>query len=157
MIDKNNKINLLKINNNKNNINDNKNINLDVNKSFVLRMRKQTNKIKDGIENRNKGNSPPLFNRINTDNNKPNQKQLKKIKIGDKKNMKYEPILAKSSNNSQNKYTNMKGIVNNNKNKVRFSPIMNDKKNGFLSFIMGENLTLFLLLFTIPFIFVYLF
>ena len=130
--DKNNKINLLKINNNKNNINDNKNINLDVNKSFVLRMRKQTNKIKDGIENRNKGNSPPLFNRINTDNNKPNQKQLKKIKIGDKKNMKYEPILAKSSNNSQNKYTNMKGIVNNNKNKVRFSPIMNDKKNGFL-------------------------
>ena len=130
--DKNNKINLLKINNNKNNINDNKNINLDANKSFVLRMRKQTNKIKDGIENRNKGNSPPLFNRINTDNNKPNQKQLKKIKIGDKKNMKYEPILAKSSNNSQNKYTNMKGIVNNNKNKVRFSPIMNDKKNGFL-------------------------
>ena len=130
--DKNNKLNLLKINNNKNNINDNKNINLDVNKSFVLRMRKQTNKIKDGIENRNKGNSPPLFNRINTDNNKPNQKQLKKIKIGDKKNMKYEPILAKSSNNSQNKYTNMKGIVNNNKNKVRFSPIMNDKKNGFL-------------------------
>ena len=130
--DKNNKINLLKINNNKNNMNDNKNINLDVNKSFVLRMRKQTNKIKDGIENRNKGNSPPLFNRINTDNNKPNQKQLKKIKIGDKKNMKYEPILAKSSNNSQNKYTNMKGIVNNNKNKVRFSPIMNDKKNGFL-------------------------
>ena len=129
----NNKINLLKINNNKNNINDKKITNLNANKSFVLRMKKQNNKINDGIENKNKnkGNSPPLFNRINKDINKINQKPLKKIKIADKKNQKLEPIVAKSTNSSQKKYTNM-NLNSNNKNKVRFSPIMNDKKNDFL-------------------------
>ena len=129
----NNKINLLKINNNRNNTNEQKNTNLNANKSFVLRMKKQNNKINDGIENKNKnkGNSPPLFNRINKDINKINQKPLKKIKIADKKNQKLEPIVAKSTNSSQKKYTNVK-LNSNNKNKVRFSPIMNDKKNDFL-------------------------
>ena len=84
-------------------MNDNKNINLVVNKSFVLRVRKQTNKINDAIVNKNKGNSPPLFNIINRDNNKLNQKPLKLIKIGDKKNMKFVPTIAKSANNSQKK------------------------------------------------------
>ena len=131
----NNRINLLKVNNNRNNM-DNKNISLNSNKSFVLRTKKQNNKINDGIENKNKnkGNSPPLFNRLNKDNNKINKKPLKTIKIADKKHMKFEPKEAKSANNSQKKYTN----GNNHKNKIRFSPVMNDKKNNF---IIGKKIS----------------
>ena len=98
---------------------------------------KNQNKLKYNPKNDNKNNNikkvtPPLYTKINTQN-QTQQKPLKTIKIIDKKNnMGINNIhLAKSVNNSKNKYTKIKLGQNNNlstKTKMRLSPIINNKK-----------------------------
>ena len=98
---------------------------------------KNQNKLKYNPKNDNKNNNikkvtPPLYTKINTQN-QTQQKPLKTIKIIDKKNnMGINNIhLAKSVNNSKNKYTKINLGQNNNlstKTKMRLSPIINNKK-----------------------------
>ena len=98
---------------------------------------KNQNKLKYNPKNDNKNNNikkvtPPLYTKINTQN-QTQQKPLKTIKIIDKKNnIGINNIhLAKSVNNSKNKYTKIKLGQNNNlstKTKMRLSPIINNKK-----------------------------
>ena len=86
------------------------------------------NNIKIGTNNRPKGNSPTIYSKINLNkskiSNQQNPNTLKKIKIVDKKNNKLSPDLNKSANNSKNK----NNLNQNLKNKLRFSPIVNNKK-----------------------------
>ena len=98
---------------------------------------KNQNKLKYNPKNDNKNNNikkvtPPLYTKINTQN-QTQQKPLKTIKIIDKKNnIGINNIhLAKSVNNIKNKYTKIKLGQNNNlstKTKMRLSPIINNKK-----------------------------
>ena len=98
---------------------------------------KNQNKLKYNPKNDNKNNNikkvtPPLYTKINTQN-QTQQKPLKTIKIIDKKNnIGINNIhLAKSVNNSKNKYTKINLGQNNNlstKTKMRLSPIINNKK-----------------------------
>ena len=103
------------------------------NKSMMLKnnFKKNTvkqNNIKIGTNNRPKGNSPTIYSKINLNkskiSNQQNPNTLKKIKIVDKKNNKLSPDLNKSANNSKNK----NNLNQNLKNKLRFSPIVNNKK-----------------------------
>ena len=103
------------------------------NKSMMLKnnFKKNTvkqNNIKIGTNNRPKDNSPTIYSKINLNkskiSNQQNPNTLKKIKIVDKKNNKLSPDLNKSANNSKNK----NNLNQNLKNKLRFSPIVNNKK-----------------------------
>jgi serine/threonine kinase 38 len=105
------------------------------NKSVVYM--KNQNKIKYIPKNIKKELSPVLYNKININKSNIqnlNQKNpLKKIKIADKKNNEgINLYIAKSANNSKKKYTKVKIGINNNlsfkSNKIRLSPIINDKK-----------------------------
>ena len=113
-------------------INENKNI-IDKNndKNNTLKMKKPNNK-KMGTSDKDKSNSPTLTSKINLNKNKisiqQNQTFLKRIKIADKKNNKLSPDLNKSAYNSNSKYTKMKLNISNNKNKIRLSPLTNNKK-----------------------------
>ena len=113
-------------------INENKNI-IDKNndKNNTLRMKKPNNK-KMGTSDKDKSNSPTLTSKINLNKNKisiqQNQTFLKRIKIADKKNNKLSPDLNKSAYNNNSKYTKMKLNISNNKNKIRLSPLINNKK-----------------------------
>ena len=113
-------------------INENKNI-IDKNndKNNTLKMKKPNNK-KMGTSDKDKSNSPTLTSKINLNKNKisiqQNQTFLKRIKIADKKNNKLSPDLNKSAYNNNSKYTKMKLNISNNKNKIRLSPLTNNKK-----------------------------
>ena len=113
-------------------INENKNI-IDKNndKNNTLKMKKPNNK-KMGTSDKDKSNSPTLTSKINLNKNKisiqQNQTFLKRIKIADKKNNKLSPDLNKSAYNNNSKYTKMKLNISNNKNKIRLSPLINNKK-----------------------------
>ena len=113
-------------------INENKNI-IDKNndKNNTLKMKKPNNK-KMGTSDKDKSNSPTLISKINLNKNKisiqQNQTFLKRIKIADKKNNKLSPDLNKSAYNNNSKYTKMKLNISNNKNKIRLSPLINNKK-----------------------------
>ena len=134
--------NVNKINNNKyingsiNGGNNNNNRSAIYTKNKNMIYVKTQNKSKYSPKNDSKNNNikytPPLYSKINTQN-QTQQKTLKTIKILDKKNnVNINDIyLAKSANNSKNKYTKIKLVQNNNtinKNKMRFSPIINNKK-----------------------------
>ena len=113
------------------NIDGNKNILLPKSNSKNV-MIKKTNNLKIGNTSRNKGKSPPLYSKINMNksqmSNQQPQKPLKKIKIADKKNANLNKTFNKSENNSKNKYVKMKINVNRTKNKMRLSPLQNNKK-----------------------------
>ena len=99
---------------------------------------KNTNKLKFTQKNLTKGFSPPLYNKININqNNNRNQiqqKPLKTIKIINKNNNigKEDLYKTKSANSSKNKFKNFKLIQNNDlsnkNNKTRISPFINNKK-----------------------------
>ena len=105
------------------------------NKNMVY-VKNQT-KLKYSPKNNNKKENKicgsPLYNKIK-EQNQIQQKPLKMIKILDKKNnVNINDIhLAKSANNSKNKYPKIKLGLNNNlnskNNKMRLSPIINNKK-----------------------------
>jgi serine/threonine kinase 38 len=105
------------------------------NKNMVY-VKNQT-KLKYSPKNNNKKENKicgsPLYNKIK-EQNQIQQKPLKMIKILDKKNnVNINDIhLAKSANNSKNKYPKIKLGLNNNSNsknnKMRLSPIINNKK-----------------------------
>ena len=105
------------------------------NKNIVY-VKNQT-KLKYSPKNNNKKENKicgsPLYNKIK-EQNQIQQKPLKMIKILDKKNnVNINDIhLAKSANNSKNKYPKIKLGLNNNSNsknnKMRLSPIINNKK-----------------------------
>ena len=132
-----NKINNTSINGNINGGNNN-NTNVIFTKNKNMIYVKNQNKLKYSPKNENKNNSikytPSLYTKINNNSqNQTQQKPLKTIKILDKKNnVNINNIhLAKSANNSKNKYTKIKLGQNNspnNKNKMRLSPIINNKK-----------------------------
>jgi len=113
------------------NIDGNKNILLPKSNSKNV-MIKKANNLKIGNTSRNKGKSPPLYSKINMNksqmSNQQPQKPLKKIKIADKKNANLNKTFNKSENNSKNKYVKMKINVNRTKNKMRLSPLQNNKK-----------------------------
>jgi len=113
------------------NIDGNKNILLPKSNSKNV-MIKKANNLKIGNTSRNKGKSPPLYSKINMNksqmSNQQPQKPLKKIKIVDKKNANLNKTFNKSENNSKNKYVKMKINVNRTKNKMRLSPLQNNKK-----------------------------
>ena len=98
---------------------------------------KNQTKLKYSPKNNNKKENKicgsPLYNKIK-EQNQIQQKPLKMIKILDKKNnVNINDIhLAKSANNSKNKYPKIKLGLNNNSNsknnKMRLSPIINNKK-----------------------------
>jgi serine/threonine kinase 38 len=101
------------------------------NSKNIVTMKKKSNNLKIGLSSRNKGKSPPLFSKININKSQiSNQQQpkmpLKKIKIADKKNANLNKTFNKSENNSKNKYVKMN--VNKTKNKMRLSPLNNNKK-----------------------------
>ena len=129
---KNNDIN--KLNNSNGSINGGNQNNIIWSKNKNMVYIKTQNKLKYSPKNSNKVISP-LYKKINpnktTVQNQIQQKPLKKIKIVDKKNnLGVNLFLAKSANNSKNKYTKVKLGQNNNlstKNKIRLSPIMNNK------------------------------
>ena len=137
--------NIIKINNTSinGNINggNNNNTNVIFTKNKNMIYVKNQNKLKYSPKNENKNNSikytPSLYTKINNNSqNQTQQKPLKTIKILDKKNnVNINNIhLAKSANNSKNKYTKIKLGQNNspnNKNKMRLSPIINNKKLKF--------------------------
>ena len=122
------------LNNSNGNINGGNQNNIIWSKNKNMVYIKTQNKLKYSPKNSNKVISP-LYNKINpnktTVQNQIQQKPLKKIKIVDKKNnLGVNLFLAKSANNSKNKYTKVKLGQNNNlstKNKIRLSPIMNNK------------------------------
>ena len=99
---------------------------------------KNQNKLKYRPKNSIKGLSPPLYNKININQNHLQnpirQKLLKTIKISDKNNniRKEELYKARSFNNSRNKLINVKlnqnNYLSNKSNKIRISPIINNKK-----------------------------
>ena len=101
-------------------VNRNKNLILNTNKNNIS-MTNNPSKVKIG-SNRTKGNSPPLYSKINLNKSKVTntraQKPLKTIKIADKKNTKLNTTEAKSANNSKNKISKMK-LNNNMKNKIK--------------------------------------
>ena len=123
--------------NKKNNAQKLRNHNIKVNKNnknIPPMMPKQNYvKVNIGVGNRNKGNSPLYLKMNNLNKNKitnQQQQKLKKIKIGDKQNIKTDLNLAKSANNSKNKKKKMKLDISNNNinNKQRFiPPIVNNK------------------------------
>ena len=123
-----------KLNNSNGNINGGNQSNIIWSKNKNMVYIKTQNKLKYSPKNSNKGISP-LYNKINpnktTVQNQVQQKPLKKIKIVDKKNnIGPNLFLAKSANNIKNKYTKVKLTQNNNlssKNKMRLSPVMNNK------------------------------
>ena len=125
--------NLHKIN--YNNINDKRYNKLNNNKNIVSKIKNQNNIKVGAISNRPKGNSPPLFSKMNLNKNKITnqqpQKPLKTIKIAKKNNAKFDANLAKSANTSLNKYTkmNLNLNLNNNKNQIGFRPIVKDKSS----------------------------
>ena len=113
------------------NIGGNKNMLQKNNSKNIVTMTKKSNNLKIGLSSRNKGKSPPLLSKININKSQiSNQQQpkmpLKKIKIADKKNAKLNKTFNKSENNSKNKYIKMN--VNKTKNKMRLSPLNNNKK-----------------------------
>ena len=114
------------------NIDGHKNFLQKSNSKNVVTMTKKSNNLKIGISSRNKGKSPPLFSKININKsqmtNQQPQKPLKKIKIADKKTANLNKTFNKSENNSKNKYVKMKISVNKAKNKMRLSPLVNNKK-----------------------------
>ena len=122
------------LNNSNGNINGGNQNNIIWSKNKNMVYIKTQKKLKYSPKNSNKVISP-LYNKINpnktTVQNQIQQKPLKKIKIVDKKNnLGVNLFLAKSANNSKNKYTKVKLGQNNNlstKNKIRLSPIMNNK------------------------------
>ena len=122
------------LNNSNGNINGGNQNNIIWSKNKNMVYIKTQNKLKYSPKNSNKVISP-LYNKINpnktTVQNQIQQKPLKKIKLVDKKNnLGVNLFLAKSANNSKNKYTKVKLGQNNNlstKNKIRLSPIMNNK------------------------------
>jgi hypothetical protein len=128
------KINNQSINENINGGNNTNNITYSKNKNMIYV--KNQNKSKYNPKNENKNNNiktSPLYTKINRTQNQTQQKPLKTIKILDKKNnVSINDIhLAKSANNSKNKFAKIKlGQSNNpvNKNKMRLSPIINNKK-----------------------------
>jgi hypothetical protein len=137
--DKTNGKNIKKINTyaktGENSIDKNKNMFPKSNSKNVVTMTKKPNNLKIDISSRNKGKSPTLYSKINININKSqmsNQQQakmpLKKIKIADKKNAKLNKTFNNSENNSRNKYVKMKINVNKAKNKMRLSPLLNNKK-----------------------------
>ena len=128
------------INNKKNKISigdinyQNQNMLLNKNKNLVYV--KNQNKLNYSQKNK-KENSPPLYNKININKNilqnQGQQKPLKTIKIFYKRNNASPNLhLAKSFNNSKNKYIKTKLGQNNNFNnknqKIRLSPIPKNKK-----------------------------
>ena len=98
---------------------------------------KNQNKLKYSPKNIKKENNSPLYNKININKNNIKiqfeKKPLKTIKIADKKNnLGMNLNLAKSANNSKNRYNKVKFSVNNNlsgknTNKIRLSPVMHNK------------------------------
>ena len=123
------KSNCIKVNNNMKN---KQNLDINNNKSFIEKMKRQNNKLNRGSNKKIKEHSPPLFSKINNlknmkVSNQQIQRPLKTIKIGNK-NAKLDPNLNKSVNNSKNKYTRMKLSLNNNK-KIGISPVMYDRKD----------------------------
>ena len=130
------------------NIDGNNNMLQKSNSKNAVTMTKKTNNLKIGLSSRNKGKSPPLFSKININKSQiSNQQQpkmpLKKIKIADKKNAKLNKTFNKSESNSKNKYVKMK--VNKTKNKMRLSPLLNNKKldnsvNISQKRIIGKNM-----------------
>ena len=121
------------LNNSNGNINGGNQSNIIWSKNKNMVYIKTQNKLKYSPKNSNKVS--PLYNKISPNKtNVQNQIQprpLKKIKIVDKKNnLGVNLFLAKSANNIKNKYTKVKLSQNNNlssKNKMRLSPIMNNK------------------------------
>ena len=122
-----------KLNNSNGNINGGNQSNIIWSKNKNMVYIKTQNKLKYSPKNSNKVS--PLYNKISPNKtsvqNQIQQKPLKKIKIVDKKNnLGVNLFLAKSANNIKNKYTKVKLSQNNNlssKNKMRLSPIMNNK------------------------------
>ena len=121
------------LNNSNGNINGGNQSNIIWSKNKNMVYIKTQNKLKYSPKNSNKVS--PLYNKISPNKtsaqNQIQQKPLKKIKIVDKKNnLGVNLFLAKSANNIKNKYTKVKLSQNNNlssKNKMRLSPIMNNK------------------------------
>ena len=117
-----------KNNNNKIIINKNTNNNNNLNKSMII---KKQNKAKI-ITTKTKGKSPLLISKINKtrpNNLNPAQKQLKTIKIGDKKSSKLDINISKSTNSSQKKFKkiNLSNNKNNKINCIGLSPLNNKK------------------------------
>jgi hypothetical protein len=126
--------NNLNVNNKNNNnkkkiiINKKTNNNNNLNKSMIIN---KQNKAKI-ITTKTKGKSPPLISKLNqTKLNylNPAQKQLKTIKIGDKKSSKLDISISKSTNSSQKKFKKI-NLCNNKNNKINcigLSPLNNKK------------------------------
>ena len=120
-----------KVNNNIKRINTNTNANKNNNININNMIKMQKDILNKSFDNNNKkGNSPPLFSKLNKNkiSNQQPQKPLKTIKILNK-DIKYEPNLnLNKSSISNNKYPKMK--IN---NKIGISLAMNNRKNDIKS------------------------
>ena len=129
----NNQINLHKINYyNNTNSNETKYIKLNNKKIIASKINNQNNIKIGAVSNRTKGNSPPLFSKMNLNrskiSNQQPQKPLKMIKITNKRNDKLDPNMNKLNDNNKKRYTNKMNIsLSNNKKKNGISLIQRDR------------------------------
>ena len=119
---------------NNNNINVNKKANNNNLNERMISKKSYNSKIVFA-STRIKGNSPPLITKLHQakiKNANPKQKQLKTIKISDKRYPRLDPKISKSADVSVNKYKKKKLFINNNNknnkyNYIRISPLNNKK------------------------------